>query len=146
MVLPLAAGARALGPARLLRSRSADGERWLVMCAARASVRLNGVLLRAGIRVLRDRDELQVDGFGRVYFSTEQLARVEPFAPGERAAVCPRCKQAIAAGSPAVCCPQCGVWYHQSDEFPCWTYAPRCVLCPQPTALDAGYRWTPEGL
>ena len=44
----------------------------------------------------------------------------------------------------AVRCPQCGIWYHQHDQLPCWTYAPACGFCPQSTALDAGFAWTPE--
>ena len=49
------------------------------------------------------------------------------------------------AGTPAVQCPACGRWFHQSAELPCWTYSDHC-LCPQPTALDCGYQWTPHGL
>lgn len=156
-LLPLEGGAVALGPdegrparrggaALLVRSRSAAGEVWFAMCATPAGVHLNGVPLPAGIRALTERDELRVDGWGRVFFSIERLARVEPFPGSERPVRCPRCKLEIAAGAPAVRCPQCTVWHHQSDEFLCWTYAEHCALCPQMTALDAGYRWTPEGL
>jgi hypothetical protein len=129
--------------ALLLRSRLPDGETGLVMGVTAAGVLLNGEPLRTGIRVLADRDELHVDGVGRVFFSTERLARVEPCPGAEPAVRCVRCKQIIEPGTDAVRCPQCGVWYHQSDDLPCWTYTPHCVLCPQPTALETGYRWTP---
>jgi hypothetical protein len=145
-VRPRRAGTDCVGAALLLCSRGPEGEAWLVMGATQAGVRLNGAPLRTGVRVLQDRDELDVDGLGRVFFSEERLVRVEPFPGGERPVFCPRCKQAISAGSASVQCPQCRVWHHQCDDLPCWTYAERCALCDQPTALDAGYRWTPEEL
>lgn len=129
--------------ALLLRSRLPDGETWLVMGLAPSGVLLNGEPLRTGIRVLADRDELHVDGVGRVFFSSERLARIEAFPGAERTVRCPRCKQIVEPGSAAVRCPQCAAWYHQSDDLPCWTYAPHCALCPQPTALETGYQWTP---
>ena len=131
--------------ALLLRSRTDHGEIWLAMSATPTGVALNGVPLHAGIRVLADRDEIRVEGLGRVFFSTERLARVEPFPDVAGATFCPRCKQAIAAGTPAVCCPACQRWYHQSDDCPCWSYTPHC-LCGHPTALDAGFQWSPNGL
>jgi hypothetical protein len=134
------------GAALLLRSRTPDGEAWLVMSVAPGGVRLNGAPLLAGIRVLSHRDELQVDGLGRVFFSTECLPRVEPFPGADRPVVCPRCRGALAPGAPAVHCPQCKIWVHCSDEKPCWEYAETCPMCPQPTAADTGYRWTPEEL
>jgi hypothetical protein len=49
--------------------------------------------------------------------------------------------------SPGGKCPQCGVWYHQSEElFDCWTYSELCALCDQSTGLDSDYLWTPEDL
>jgi hypothetical protein len=131
--------------ALLLCSRTADGEAWLVMSTAPSGVALNGAPLHAGIRVLADRDEIRVDGLGRVFFSSERLARVELFPGADKRIDCPRCKQELTVGSPAVRCPSCGRWYHQSDEYPCWTYAAQC-LCGHPTALDAGFRWSPDGL
>jgi len=140
--------ARGLGgtaAALLLRSRTDQGEVWLAMSATPAGVALNGAPLHAGIHVLADRDEIRVAGLGRVFFSTEQLARVVPFPGAGTPAFCPRCKQEVAADSPAVRCPACQRWYHQSDEYPCWTYTEQC-LCGHPTALDAGFQWTPNGL
>ena len=145
-VLPLTEGALNLGDALLLRSRHESREVWFVMSATPSGVRLNGVPLAACIRVLRDRDELHIGGWGRVFFSTESLARVEPFPGSERPARCPRSHDLIEIGTDAVRCPNCGVWYHQCPEFPCWTYAANCALCPQPTALDSGYSFNPEDL
>jgi hypothetical protein len=135
--------------ALLLRSRTDQGETWLVMNATLASaaggVALNGVPLHAGIRVLADRDEIRIEGLGRVFFSTEELACVASFPGADTPTFCPRCKQEVTAGSPAVRCPACQRWYHQSDEYPCWTYTAQC-LCGHPTAMDTSYWWTPNGL
>lgn len=129
-------------------------EAWVLIGARHSRVRVNGDSVATGIRVLRDRDEIQVDG-RRLYFSTETLARVVPFADdppsrssGEaraRAVPCGRCRGPIAAAADAVKCPACGIWHHQSAELPCWRYADTCAACPQPTDLDAGFRWTPDG-
>jgi hypothetical protein len=121
-------------------------EQWVVVNAPGRVLRINGMALATGIRVLSHRDELRVAGLaGRVFFSLEGLARVVPF-DGLEGSRCPRCQQAIELGSPAVRCPQprCGVWHHESEEFRCWTYSPTCALCDQPTELDAGFRWTPD--
>lgn len=138
-------GASATAAVLLLRSRTDQGDTWLAMSARPSGVALNGAPLHAGIRVLADRDEIRVAGLGRVFFSSEQLACVLPFPGADTPTFCPRCKQDIAARAPAVCCPSCRRWYHQSDEYPCWTYADKC-LCGHPTALDAGFQWTPNGL
>lgn len=131
------------------REGSARGARggWFVVAEPGARVKVNGRPVSAGLRALSDRDELAVAGVGLFYFSTETLAAVRTFAGAERGgAACPRCKQPLEEGASAVRCPQCGVWHHQTDELPCWTYAEVCALCPQPTALDAQFRWTPEEL
>ena len=140
--LRLRAGAEAAdAPATLLRSQLDGQENWVLT----GDARVNGMPLLTGIRVLRDRDELEVNGV-HAFFSTETLALVEPMPRGDKRVFCPRCKQGIESESAAVRCPRCRVWHHQSDDLPCWTYAERCALCDQPTALDAGYRWTPEEL
>jgi len=133
----------AIPPARLLRCTAAERESWVLV--GPPAVRVNGSPLDTGIRALRDRDELLAGGV-RTFFSTEVLATVVPFPQSEKTTFCARCKLAITSGAPAVQCPQCGVWHHQSEELPCWTYAPRCAMCDQPTALDAGFRWMPEEL
>lgn len=117
---------------------------WALLTASRA-FRLNGVPVSLGLAVLEDRDEIRLPGV-HVWFSTETQAHVEPFPQSATRGFCPRCKQAIEAGSPAVRCPSCGLWHHASDDLPCWTYAPTCAACAQDTDLDAGFRWTPEDL
>lgn len=115
---------------------------WLLL--ASESVLVNGSPLFGGVRVLRDRDEVRV-GSRRAYFSEEEPPQVVPFPGADEPILCPRCKLALTAGEPSVRCP-CGVWYHQSAEFPCFTYSERCSLCDRATTLDAGFRWTPRNL
>jgi hypothetical protein len=123
---------------------SPSDERWVLVHSPGSALRINGTALVTGIRVLSHRDELRLAGIaGRVFFSLEGLAHVAPF-DGVEGSRCPRCQQPIEPGSPAVRCPQCGVWHHESEEFGCWTYSPICSLCDQPTALEGGFRWTPE--
>jgi hypothetical protein len=145
-VMPLPDGAFVLGAALLLRSRGADGESWLVMTAKGAGVRLNGVRLLTGFRVLADRDELCIDGVGRAFFSTERLATVAPFPGAERPVRCARCRSVLDPGKPSVRCPSCGALTHQTEDRPCWVYGEHCPQCSQPTALDFGFCWSPEGL
>jgi len=131
----------------LLCSRTADGVLWLIMSAASSGVALNGRPLRRGIRVLAERDEIRVAGFGRAYYSAERLATIEIFGGAEMRIDCPRCKLEIVANTPVVSCPTCARMFHQSADYPCWTYSERCSdVCPQLTSLDAGYRWSPQGL
>jgi hypothetical protein len=145
---PVAATAEeaALGAAAalLVRAGECQGEAWLLVAGREARVAVGGEALVGGARRLADRDALRVGGGEELFFSSERRARVEPHPAGMRPLFCPRCKQAIAADALTVRCPACGAWHHESAELPCWTYAPACALCPQPTALDAGWRWTPE--
>jgi hypothetical protein len=132
--------------ASLSRSASDGPEQWTLFAVPWRGVRVNGIEVTSGIRVLADRDEIHVPGFAPVYFSTERLAAIRPCPVGAAALICPRCRQPIDADSPAVACPGCGVWHHGHDPLTCWSYAPRCALCPQPTELSAGFQWTPESL
>lgn len=124
-------------------------ERWALICKPQSGIRINGVPVLLGIRVLEDRDEIRFPGWDsqRVFFSTERLAEVQPFPGSEHPMYCPRCHQVMEAGTPSVQCPnpKCGVWYHES-ESKCWTYSKTCALCDQQTDLDAGYRWSPMEL
>jgi len=137
----------------LLRTSGANGVDWVLVSGANARVRVNGIQLSLGICVLNDRDEIRMEDSGKMFFSTERLARVEPF-PGraeqssgnEEKVCCPRCQQALEPQASAVRCPQCNIWHHQTVDLPCWTYSSTCALCPQPTQLDASYRWMPEEL
>lgn len=121
-------------------------EQWVLLAPPHSGVWINGSRVPLGIQALDDRDEIRVEDAEPVYFSTERLARVEPFPGSDKPVICPRCKQAIEKHSPAVCCPQCQAWFNESAELGCWTYAETCCCCNQLTALDAGYRWSPEGL
>lgn len=127
---------------------SQDSEKsWVLLVPPESGVRVNGERIALGIWTLSDKDEIRIPGGVSLFFSTEKLARVEPFpgVSGQRC-FCPRCKQEILLASLAVRCPQCGVWHHQSDDLPCWLYAERCTLCDHPSDLNADYRWTPEDL
>ncbi|MBI2297366.1 MAG: hypothetical protein HYU66_00190, partial [Armatimonadetes bacterium] len=136
-------------PRSVLLHRLQSGE-WALVAGHGARVWLNGVPVSLGLQVLEDRDEVRLETGGPAawfaYFSTEQPATVRPYQPTGRAARCPRCKQAIGDGHPAVQCPKCGVWHHQTEARPCWNYAPKCATCDQATPLDGGFRWTPEEL
>ena len=158
-VLPLAEGAYLLtgDPARPVVRHDGDPppgaavlrhvvDQWLLAAAEGAPVRLNGLPLALGLRVLMDKDELCIGRGGRLWFSTERLAVVEPFPGAAQPVFCPRCKTEIKKGVPAVRCPSCGIWHHEDGDLKCWTYAPRCAICDQPTELGQSYRWTPEGL
>lgn len=129
-----------------------DSERECVLLSsAKTGVWVNGTPLVLGICVLRDRDEIQVrePGAGqqrRFYFSTERVASVEPCPETDDSSRCPRCKRPIEFDDPSVRCPTCGAWHHQTDQMPCWTYHTTCALCDQSTDMNAGFRWTPEGI
>ena len=133
----------------LLREPADEGTAWIILADVRHHVRVNGLPLPAGIRVLADRDEIHVEGKDPWYFSTEETARVVAFPGSDPRLHCPRCKRPIEVGQPAVRCPSCGVWHHQvpEEQFPCWTYSESCGACArQATALEAEFRWTPIGL
>ena len=139
---------RAGDTALLLSSGSgtdAEPTCWLVLTSGGSDLRINGWPARSGICALEDRDELRIDQ-RTLYFSTERLAATGPFAAGANPLFCPRCKQTLEDDTAAVRCPGCGVWHHQSEQLPCWSYAPTCALCEQSTDLEAGFRWTPEEL
>jgi hypothetical protein len=121
---------------------------WLLAAPSGNDVVVNGERVHAGLIVLADRDEILLADGERLFFSTAEVATVEPIdapPPGLR---CPRCCRSFAAGAPVVRCPGpgCGVIHHQTDDLPCWTYTGRCAVCPQSTELHEEYRWTPEGL
>lgn len=118
-------------------------ETWVVLSQG-PGFRINGLRIASGIRALEDRDEIRISGLDGVFFSTESLAEIVAFREGDRPVACGRCREVISEGTPAVRCPGCGVWHHQSEEFPCWTYAERCACCEQATDLGTGYRWTPD--
>jgi hypothetical protein len=130
--------------AAVIRAGAGDSPVWVLLVAADGDVYINGFAPVAGVRVLQDRDEIRASSSQTLFFSTETLARVEEFPGAERAVYCGRCRQAMEKGQMAVRCPQCGIWYHQTGQLPCWTYAPSCGFCPQSTSLEARFAWIPE--
>lgn len=136
------------GPAWLIAAEAGGPPVWALVAARSSKATVNGCPPVAGLRVLSDRDEIRIGAESRMYFSTESLAAVVPFPASEHpehVVRCGRCRLPIALGAPAVRCPRCALWFHQSADSPCWTYAPECGdFCGQPTALDAGFSWMPE--
>jgi hypothetical protein len=130
----------------LRRCSEGTGDTWALVAGPKADVLVNGMAIPHGIAVLADRDEIRLPLVPPMYFSTETLARVAAYPDEGAPGFCPRCKQRMTAGDAAVRCPNCGLWHHSTEELPCWTYGNHCASCPQPTALDAGFRWTPEDL
>ena len=118
---------------------------WVLLLQPGQRVLHNGQPIAAGARVLAHRDSLALEGEEPVFFSTEEAACVEPFA-GADPVTCPRCRDAISTGQPAVKCPGCSVTHHETHDRNCWTYAATCALCPQPSALDGALQWSPESL
>lgn len=130
----------------LVRTSGAEGTSWVLIAGAGSGVSVNGLPLATGLRVVSDRDEIRIPDAGALYFSTESLARVEPFAGSDQTLFCPRCKLEIEKGAEAVRCPACGVWHHQTEELNCWTYSEVCALCAHATDLNSAFQWTPEEL
>jgi hypothetical protein len=139
-------GTQADSSAVIRRDEGRERGPWHLLAPFGANLWVNGLPLLAGLRVLDDRDEIRVENGRPLFFATEELARVVPMPDSNRAMMCPRCQQRIDAGTAAVRCPRCALWHHESGDLPCWTYSPTCTLCPQPSALDAGFQWTPMEL
>jgi hypothetical protein len=133
--------------AALLRSTdNRDHELWIALDSRSSGLRINGLPLQTGIRVLSHRDEVRINAGQAGFFSTERLARVERYGKDDKP-ICPRCSLPILTGSLSLRCPICGVRYHQDNpSSPCWQYGPECVTCCAPTDPEGGFRWTPEGI
>jgi hypothetical protein len=124
-----------------------------LLARAGTPVRVNGLPVAAGFRVLEHRDEILI-GRTRLFFSAESTpVQVEFRQPaGTRPPTCPVCRGPIRDGDQAVRCPGpgCGLWYHQQGAAgerrakPCWTYAQNCRFCNHPTALSGKPGWRPE--
>lgn len=133
------------GPGVFLRpALVASGEAWVLLVDTAGSALVNGEPVPVGIRALDNRDEVRARDGTRVVFTDERLACVAAFPAGEIVARCARCTGDLEAGAPAVKCPACGSWYHEHQEFPCWTSAATCQACGQQTTVVDGERWTPE--
>jgi hypothetical protein len=144
-------GPAARGAAAVIASFKLRGQTRHLVCAPALGdhVSVNGTRPAGGARVLRDRDEVLLGESVRAYYSTERRPVIATF-PGfeDRKAICPRCKDPIEPGTPAVECPGagCGLWYHQTDERPCWTYDEVCFPCGHATPFEADFQWTPAAL
>lgn len=140
--------------ALLHRVSGAGDDTWALLAGPLARPLVNGLPVPLGLVVLADRDEIRwpapLDPScpppWPIFFSTERLATIAPYPPDARRGSCPRCKQPLTPGDPAVRCPGCGLWHHATEALPCWTYGEQCAACPQPTSLDTGFQWTPEDL
>jgi len=107
---------------------------------ASARLRVNGEIVLP-LRVLEDRDELQLPGEVPCYVSVDDEPEVVPFPGGVGPCRCARCGAPITPGAPSVACPRCRSWSHQSESRPCWEHAPSCPTCSQPTR---GGAWEPD--
>jgi len=131
------------GPASVYRAATTDA--WVLLVAPGAAVSVNGRQVLAGVAVIRHMDEIQLAECSPMYFVSESPTRVEAF-EGRGALPCARCQQPIESGQLSAKCPRCGLFHHQSEALPCWTYAERCSGCDHSTALDGALAWTPESL
>jgi len=124
-----------------------EPERWALIAPAADGVRVNGVLVRGGIRMLRHRDEIATKDGGTVFFSTERIAEVEAFGGAEGTIHCVRCKLEIERGQAVVRCPGCPSLFHEFDGRRCWTYREAgCPFCKYPGTLDGQFLWTPANI
>ncbi len=116
---------------------------WSVLWGRSKKIKVNGLRMATGIRALMHGDEIKVGDNRPIYFSAESLARIETFEGSEEPMVCPRCKQTIEPGAAVVRCPGCSVIHHETDELNCWSFAPKCSMCDNPTGIDEGFQWVP---
>lgn len=134
---------RAPSDVRLFKTKADDQENWVILAGHESGIAINGLPLLFGIRVLRDRDEIRWGPEGFAFLSLEEPASVVDLPQGGSKIFCPRCKQEIMPGTPAVQCPGCRVWHHQSETLPCYTYAENCATCMRKTQMDGEYDWSP---
>ncbi|MEZ4586875.1 MAG: hypothetical protein R2909_10775 [Gemmatimonadales bacterium] len=94
--------------------------------------------------MLEHRDQVRLASELAFYYSTERLARAEALPALVGPTACARCRTPILHGTPAIRCPGCESWYHQSSDFGCWTHHETCSVCPEPTDHRESFRWIPE--
>jgi len=102
----------------------------------------------AAVVVLRDRDLLAygtAHGPRTLFFDH---ARGDAQAERHRGAAvaCPFCRQSIEPGDSAVCCPDCGLAYHEEPSAGggCWSACRTCCGCGR-QAKGLGSPWVPAG-
>ena len=139
------------GEARLvLFGQGAEGGAALLVRPG-AHVRVNGLPVAGGLRILEHRDEVLVGGH-LWYFSAESrpVCTVFQLPEGQRRPTCPVCRGPVREGEQAVQCPGCGRWFHQLAAAEgqrarnCWTYAATSRFCKHPTSLSGEPVWRPE--
>lgn len=118
---------------------------WALVTEGAARVRVNGVPVAIGLAVLRDRDEVVLEGAAPFYLSTERVPQVVAYADADRPK-CARCTRSIEPGDACVRCPGCDVVQHEGADRACWTYAATCAVCDQASALSEALRWSPGDL
>ncbi len=129
-------------------------EKYVLLWSPQHTVRLNGLQLTSGIRILADRDEIRVNNDPPVFFSSEQLVTDEVYEASDTGdkggpasdALCPRCEKPLIEGKPVVRCPGCSLAYHYSSSDKnrdCWGFASKCS-CGHSTEMGNGFRWTPH--
>ncbi|MEY2410116.1 MAG: Prokaryotic finger family 1 [Verrucomicrobiota bacterium] len=120
---------------------------WYLLAPPAVPVHVNGIHVALGICALRDKDEIRLAGAEPLFFSTEEMVEVEPFA-GAAQSRCPRCTKILESRAPAVRCPGCGTWYHEETDRACFTYGenPICVACGADAVVGGGFAWSPEEL
>lgn len=143
---PIGAEGKEVTGAVLLQSDALGPSSWFLIVPPAQSLTINGLPLVGGLQLMDDRDEIRLPDGSSLFFSTEELPRVCPMPATDKPMNCARCRQRIEPESPAIRCPQCGIWHHQQEDLECWTYSSTCALCPQPTPFDIGFRWTPAEL
>jgi hypothetical protein len=117
-----------------------DSPAYVLLVKDGAPVRLNGQQ-PLSVSLLQDRDEIML-GSVYAYYTTEVLAEIVPFAGAHETIFCARCKSALAEEGPAVQCPACSLWYHETEAQPCWSYAQTCV-CSHPSTVET-FVWWPQ--
>jgi hypothetical protein len=135
----------------LIQHQASTEDTWALVAAPDGRTFVNGRALTLGLCVLRDKDEIRVDGGAAGFFSTERLAVMELFAGSASPTVCPRCRRPIRQGEAIVRCPRCRVAHHQTQDLPCWTgYDDKpfdtCAMNDHAARLGGDFEWSPASL
>ena len=119
----------------------------LVRSPLAQSLWLNGHQPVGDLRVLRDRDEIVLNG-EVLYFGTASDVEVVPFPDIDAQALCARCTGVLHSRDRAVACPSCRAWHHEGklaraseESRSCWSYDDRCACCGRSRESLA---WRPE--
>ncbi|MDZ7411903.1 MAG: RING finger protein [Candidatus Hadarchaeum sp.] len=124
-----------------------DGMRSRFALISKERMFVNAGAVAGGIAVLRDRDELRINGH-TFFFSAEAVPEVQLASTAEKSIPCPICGDTISEGQRVVRCPRCFTVYHQDEERarPCWASLEKCATfgCEFPTKVDATALWIPE--